>query len=55
MTNEQRDALAYLCERYGVPFNEANYVPQFDLPAGYVAGWVRDIYVGCDENGHISS
>lgn len=40
MTLAQQHALAALCERYHVTFNEADYAPRFDLPAGYVAGWV---------------
>lgn len=40
MTDEQRAALAALCERYKVPFDEHDYTAQFDLPEGYVAGWI---------------
>jgi hypothetical protein len=40
MTEAQRLALASLCRRYNVPFDESHYVPQFDLPEGYLAGWV---------------
>lgn len=40
MTEAQRKALTRLCERYGVPFREADYWPTFDLPSGYVAGWI---------------
>ncbi|HEX5522800.1 MAG TPA: hypothetical protein VFX53_05100 [Pedococcus sp.] len=55
MTSEQRDALAALCERYNVDFDPDAFHPAWDLPAGYVAGWVGPIYVGCDPEGAISS
>jgi len=55
MTNNQVIALSNLCERYGVDFDPANFLPRFDLPAGYVAGWVGTLYVGCDPDGAISS
>lgn len=40
MTEAQREALKNICERYHVEFNEDDYKPAFDLPDGYVAGWV---------------
>lgn len=55
MTDEQRDALRTLCRGYKVPFQPENYLPVFDLPPGYVAGWVGPIYVGCSPEGEISS
>ena len=55
MNDLQRAALQRLCDGYNVPFDEANYMPTFDLPSGYVAGWVGPIYVGCDTEGVISS
>lgn len=62
MTDAQRDALWNICGRYGVPFREDDYHPQFDLPPGYVAGWVGGvadpqecIFVGVDPEGAISS
>ena len=55
MTDKQREALADLCRRYDVEFDETSYHPQPDLPAGYVAGRVGPIYVGCDPEGAISS
>jgi hypothetical protein len=59
MTEQQLAALQRICERYGVAFDAAHYWPQFDLPAGYVAGWVGGkpgtIYVGCSPDGAISS
>jgi hypothetical protein len=61
MNEEQRAALQNLCDRYHVPFNEDDYRPTFDLPEGYVAGWVGGVagnsalYVGCSPTGEISS
>jgi hypothetical protein len=55
MTPQQSQALRELCERYHVPFVASSYRPTFDLPSGYVAGWVGPIYVGCDPTGRISS
>lgn len=40
MTDAQREALQNICQRYHVAFNEDDYKPAFDLPDGYVAGWV---------------
>jgi hypothetical protein len=40
MTEAQREALTSICERYKVSFDEDDYKPAFDLPDGYVAGWV---------------
>lgn len=41
MTTEQEATLRKLCESYNVPFDPAHYPgSQFDLPPGYVAGWV---------------
>ncbi len=64
MTREQIAALSALCGRYNVQFNAADYRHTFDLPEGYVAGWVGGfaiqgehptIYVGCSAEGVISS
>jgi hypothetical protein len=55
MSNPQWLALARLCKGYKVPFREEDFVPQFDLPPGYVAGWVGPIFVGCSPEGEISS
>ena len=62
MTTAQRDALWELAGRYGVPFREDDYAPAFDLPQGYVAGWVggqfhrsAKLYVGVSPTGEISS
>jgi hypothetical protein len=40
MTAAQETRLRSLCQRYGVTFDTADYHPQFDLPTGYVAGWI---------------
>lgn len=56
MTPAQTFALTRLHLAYRVLFNPALFTPQFDLPAGYVAGWVGDhIYVGVSPEGDISS
>lgn len=60
MTDAQRKAITALCDRYGVPFIEDAWSPKFDLPDGYVAGWVGEgsvgaIYVGVSPEGEVSS
>lgn len=56
MTNEQAASLLALSERYGVPFDPWSFaVSPFDLPPGYVAGWVGPLYVGCSPDGAVSS
>ena len=55
----QAAALRALCEGYRVAYDHAHYKPAFDLPKGWVAGWIggqpTTIYVGCDPEGRISS
>lgn len=62
----QQAALADLCGRYGVSYEASDYGEQFDLPAGYRAGWVGGlqhrvgtenptIYVGVSDAGEVSS
>jgi hypothetical protein len=49
--------------RYNVPFREDDYAKPFDLPEGYVGGWVggyfegrkTTIYVGVSATGEVSS
>ena len=70
MTPQQRAALESLCRRYNVEFSEEDYRPQFDLPKGYIGGWVgghrwasgpratasrTTIYVGVSPEGEVSS
>jgi hypothetical protein len=40
MTAAQEATLRRLCDGYKVTFDTADYHPQFDLPTGYVAGWI---------------
>ena len=55
MTEQQEGRLRALCFSYGVEFNAEHYTPQFDLPSGWVAGWVGGepgtLYVGVDPEG----
>ncbi|HEY1700736.1 MAG TPA: hypothetical protein VGG75_13570 [Trebonia sp.] len=55
MTPGQEAALRELCARYRVEFVATDYWHPFDLPKGYVAGWIGPIYVGCGPDGRISS
>lgn len=59
LTMAQHVALSGLCQRYNVAFSSEHYAPQFDLPDGYVAGWIGGapgtLYVGCSEDGEVSS
>jgi len=64
LTLLQEASLSAICERYHVGYSPMHYRPAFDLPAGYVAGWVGGveiqaahptIYVGCSPEGIISS
>ena len=55
MNEKQRKALEDLCRRYRYPFDPNNYKPTYDLPKGYVAGWVKNLYVGVSPKGEISS
>jgi hypothetical protein len=61
MNDKQRDALRKLAQRFSVKLVESDFEPAFDLPTGYVAGWIRNpasgigIYCGCSPEGEISS
>lgn len=64
LTPPQRATLENLCGRYGVEFNASDYLPAWDLPDGYVAGWIGGlaiqaehptIYVGVSAEGEASS
>jgi hypothetical protein len=60
----QERALRGICARYHVEYRREDYRPAFDLPKGYVGGWVGGydiqathptLYIGCDPEGRISS
>lgn len=60
MNTAQEAALRGLSDRYHVTFNAADFKPAFDLPDGWVAGWIggteyQALYVGCSPEGGISS
>ena len=55
MNTEQQEAIERLAARYHTVARLDQFFPTFDLPAGYVAGWVGPIYVGVDPQGEISS
>lgn len=55
MTDAQATALRSLCERYRVEFKPEEFFPRFDLPEGWLAGWVSNIYVGVSPEGDINS
>lgn len=62
MNDKQRAALSDLAHRYGGELKEEQFIDEpFDLPPGYVAGWIYNnrgvprLYVGCDSEGNISS
>lgn len=62
MNPAQEAALRRLTEeRYDGKFRPEDFAPAFDLPDGWVAGWInsstatRALYVGCDPDGVISS
>lgn len=55
MTDKQYSALARLSERYDSPFEPKTFRPAFDLPDGWVEGWVGPIFVGCSPEGEIHS
>lgn len=63
MTSAQEATLRKLCGQYSVTYDPAHYRPTFDLPDGWVAGWIggpsqhgrKTIYVGVAPNGEASS
>lgn len=62
MTAAQEARLETLCNNYGVGFDPDDYRPQFDLPAGWVGGWVgglsqrdKTLYVGVSPEGESHS
>lgn len=40
LTPAQAQALGAICARWEVDYDPAHYTPTFDLPQGWVAGWV---------------
>lgn len=40
MTNQQKLAIAKLCDYYDVTFDESHYGPGYGLPEGWVQGWI---------------
>jgi len=59
ITEAQEATLRRLCDGYKVEYNPDHYGPAFDLPTGYVAGWVGGqpgtLFVGVDPDGNASS
>lgn len=59
LTREQEAALRGLCAGYDVVYNPDHYRPSFDLPVGWVSGWVGGkpgtIYVGVSPQGEANS
>jgi hypothetical protein len=55
LTAAQHKRLRQACADYAAEYDPANYQPTFDLPTGWVAGWVGPIYVGCSPEGDIHS
>ena len=62
LTNAQVEALDAIHKRYGCEeWHPRDFWHTFDLPEGYVAGWVKDrrgdnaLYVGVSKDGEVSS
>lgn len=64
LTAEQEAALRGICGRYKVGYDQDHYQPRFDLPQGWVAGWVGGyaiqaerptIYIGASPEGELHS
>ena len=55
LTLPQEQAIQRLCANYKVAYIPSNYGPAFDLPKGWVIGWIGPIYCGIDPEGNISS
>lgn len=51
----QDKALVEIHQRYGINYNPDRFRPTFDLPPGYLAGWVGSLYIGISPKGDISS
>ena len=59
VTDDQAAAIINIHVRYRVSLHPADWHPAFDLPPGYVAGWVggpeQRLYIGVSPEGDISS
>ena len=55
LTADQEHAIRDLCRNYHTEYIPTNYGPAFDLPEGWVIGWIGPIYCGIDPEGNISS
>jgi hypothetical protein len=55
LTPEQVAAIRKLCRDYHTEYRPENYTPAFDLPDGWVAGWIGPIYCGISPEGGIQS
>ena len=58
MTPAQLAAILALCERFSAPYREDAWSHPFDLPEGWVAGWVGTpgaggIYAGVSPDGDV--
>lgn len=58
MTEAQRTAISDLCARFSAEADWTKWLPAFDLPDGWVAGWVGTpgaggIYAGVSPEGEI--
>jgi hypothetical protein len=51
----QAETLRRLCAGSRVEYDHANYRPAFDLPKGWVTGWVGPVMYGVDPEGRASS
>jgi hypothetical protein len=55
MTEQQRAKIEQRCKEYRIPFVEADWRRPFDLPDGWVAGWLGSTYVGVSPEGDMHS
>ena len=55
LTVKQKEKILHLADKFGVPqwrINFSEFTPRFDLPPGWVAGWIGSkIYVGISPEG----
>jgi hypothetical protein len=55
LTLDQERAIQGKSRDYKVAYEPTTFAPAFDLPDGWVAGWIGPIYVGVSPEGHIHS